>query len=306
MLSECSSSTLCRAVLAETFPARTEIGWCCVVRFRSQRPRPTPLKPHATGSLWDVQVRKDCRVSVFLDSYASTLFIIMQENYDSRCFDEWTWLDIPHPRTQRQGRWHIPPISQNPCLPDWHPKFDGRTPKICSLHNLFDYRILGMISLCILSRSTADSFYTGIRWFIVTKISTLTTITLCVIRVHNVLILCSQVSWITTVSTGQLAGILGEKEEWWLAQNVVYVWSIFSSLPSIFVPTTSSPLTFLVHVRPRSLFQFRVPVCAHWTFAVIPFSCSRLVLFSSSSTVSMNVYIISMLINTSTVESPVP
>jgi hypothetical protein len=29
-------------------------------------------------------VRKDCRVSVFSDSRASGLFIIMQENYDSR------------------------------------------------------------------------------------------------------------------------------------------------------------------------------------------------------------------------------
>jgi len=36
-------------------------------------------------------MREDCRVSVFLDSHASALLIITQENYDSRGFDEWTW-----------------------------------------------------------------------------------------------------------------------------------------------------------------------------------------------------------------------
>ncbi len=127
-----------------------------------------------------------------MDSHASAPFIITQENYDSQGFDEWTWLDIPDPHTQQEGRQHVPPILRNPCLLDWRPKFDGRTLKRCSLHNLFDYHILGMMSLCMLSRSTADSPYTGIRWFIVTKILMPMTITLCMIRVCNVLILCSR------------------------------------------------------------------------------------------------------------------
>ena len=77
-----------------------------------------------------------------MDFRASAPFIITQENCDSRGFDEWTWLDIPDPHTQREGRRDVPPISRDPRLQC--AKLYGGTLERCSILNLFDYRTLGM------------------------------------------------------------------------------------------------------------------------------------------------------------------